>query len=75
MPSEAKQSKLAQPWKAWHADLNPMSREDIREGTFAWKAGDSDHGMVAVEPREDVDLTKPKGQSEQKYDTDIILKP
>lgn len=35
-----------------------MSRDDIREGTFVWKAGDSDHGMVVVEPREDVDLRK-----------------
>lgn len=58
MPSEKAQSKLPQPWKQWHADLNPMGRQDIREGTFLRKAGDSDHGMVAVEPRWDVDLSK-----------------
>ncbi|KAJ5464118.1 hypothetical protein N7475_007253 [Penicillium sp. IBT 31633x] len=60
MPSEAEQAKLSQPWKAWHTKLNPMGREDIREGTFVWKADGSDHGMVAVEPRKDVDLSKPK---------------
>jgi hypothetical protein len=71
MPSEAEQSKLSQPWKAWHANLNPMGRADIREGTFAWKAGDSDHGMVAVEPRDDVDLSKPKKAPENEYGPSI----
>jgi hypothetical protein len=63
MPSEAEQAKLSQPWKAWHKKLNPMAREDIREGTFVSKADGADHGMVAVEPREDVDLSKPKKSS------------
>lgn len=59
MPTESEQSNLQQPWKAWYAALDPMGRQDIREGNFTWKAGEGDHGTVAVS-HTDVDLWQPK---------------
>jgi hypothetical protein len=58
MPSEEAQSKLPQPWKEWITELNPIGRQDICEGTFLRAAGDSDHRLVAVSPRVDVNLFK-----------------
>ncbi len=60
MPSEAEQSKLAQPWKEWHAKLDPMSRQDIHEGNVIMRAPAGDKGsMLATAPRE-VDLKAKK---------------
>lgn len=59
MPSEAEQSKLLQPWKEWHGFLNPMGREDVREGTVVIQNPDSNHGTVAIDKKE-VDLKADK---------------
>jgi hypothetical protein len=69
MPSEAQQleEKLEQPWKKWHADLNPMGIEAVREGTLILnqKRGDGraqvsgNHGTTALKKKY-VDLSAPK---------------
>ena len=59
MPSEAQQSNLQQPWKKWHADLNPLSRKDVQEGNVILKKSESGHGTVAIDQK-DVDLTAEK---------------
>ena len=60
MPSEAELSKLPQPWKAWHASLDPWSRQDIRDGAvYVADGDDKNHGTVAID-RKDVDLSAPK---------------
>lgn len=58
MPSEAKQldSKLAQPWKEWHADLDPMSIKEVREGTLVLSKGGAsmsgNHGTTALQKKQ-----------------------
>lgn len=60
MPSEAEQSKLPQPWKAWYESLDPWSRQDIRDGAvYVDDGGDKNHGTVAIDQK-DVDLNAPK---------------
>lgn len=65
MPSEAQQldAKLEQPWKKWHADLNPMGIEAVRDGTLvlAKDGGDSSgvHGTTALKKKY-LDLSAPK---------------
>ncbi|KAK7909059.1 hypothetical protein PG985_014937 [Apiospora marii] len=59
MPTEAEQRDLPQPWKAWHASLDPMSRQDIRDGSYILTNADGGHGTVANEPRQ-VDLNAQK---------------
>lgn len=54
MPSEAQQSKLQQPWKQFHASLNPWSRKDVQEGNVILYA-DSGHGTVSLDQKK-VDL-------------------
>ena len=64
MPFKAQQlnGKLKQPWKEWHADLDPMSIEAVREGTLILnKNGDNseNHDTTALKKKE-VDLSAPK---------------
>lgn len=57
MPTEAEQSKLDQPWKAWHTDLYASKASDSEITTIDEK---STHGTVALNPRTDVDLKDKK---------------
>lgn len=55
MPSEAQQSKLQQPWKQYHAFLNPWSRKDVQEGNVILVNEDSGHGTTSIDQKK-VDL-------------------
>ena len=60
MPSEAKQSSLEQPWKAWHRQLDPWSRQDVRDGAVYLAETDiQNHGTVAIDQKH-VDLSVEK---------------
>lgn len=55
MPSEAQQSTLPQPWKKYHALLNPWSRKDVQEGRVVLVNEDSGHGTIYIDQK-NVDL-------------------
>lgn len=55
MPSEDQQSKLQQPWKKYHASLNPWSRKDVQKGNVVLTNADSTHGTTSID-RKKVDL-------------------
>jgi hypothetical protein len=65
LESEKHDTKLEQPWKKWHADLNPMGIKAVREGTLTMarsKGGDGEsgnHGTTALKKKY-VDLSAPK---------------
>ncbi|KAL3952367.1 hypothetical protein ACCO45_012310 [Purpureocillium lilacinum] len=59
MPAESQQANLQQPWKKWHAALNPWGRKDVREGNVILKNADSGHGTVAVDQK-NIDLKAAK---------------
>lgn len=71
MPYEDQQRELVQPWKQWHAELDPdsLSSEVLQKGTSGGGnggggtgGGNMNHGTVAIQPRSDVALNdeKPK---------------
>ncbi|KAF1738928.1 hypothetical protein CRV24_000857 [Beauveria bassiana] len=69
MPNEAPQQELVQPWREWYADLMTSKKEleqitisDGDAGMVPAKHGMSQHGTIALDPRDDVDLFKPKSK-------------
>jgi hypothetical protein len=63
MPSQADQADLEQPWRKWIDQLDPKKITEngvIMDGNSL--SGDSHHGIVALSPRDDVDLSKPKNE-------------
>lgn len=49
----------AQPWKDWERGLN-VEQERLKETRETPSGANSGHGTVAIEPRDDVDLSAPK---------------
>lgn len=64
MPAEDKQVGLQQPWKAWEVNLRAATAEvggvtvEDAENNF----GTSQHGTIALDPRNDVDLKSDKAK-------------
>ncbi len=63
------QPELVQPWRQWYADLMASMPEKNKPITMAdddsmgmnpAKYGMSQHGTIALEPRNDVDFSKEK---------------
>lgn len=68
MPSQTNTPELVQPWRAWYTELRdsnkrgePMGKSDnVDAGPVPSKFVMSNHGTIALDPRDDVDLFKEK---------------
>ena len=69
------QPELVQPWRQWYTELMSSTpgkgetitmKDDIDAGMNPAKYGMSQHGTIALDPREDVDFSKEKAKPVRK---------
>lgn len=63
------QNELVQPWREWYTELRSLTpekgktiimKDDVDAGMNSANHGNSQHGTIALDPRNDVDFSKEK---------------